>query len=115
MSPTPGTLSGTHCLCPCPHSCCHPHPPTRYLQARRLDELEKLYREEVVARKRAHNALQDLKGKIRVFCRVRPMLDFEANKKQVGAVMQCVARGLEGWSGGGALVATGGHASCCSW
>jgi hypothetical protein len=65
-----------------------PPSPTGYLQARRLDELEKLYREEVVARKRAHNALQDLKGKIRVFCRVRPMLDFEANKKQVGAVMQ---------------------------
>jgi hypothetical protein len=36
-----------------------------------------------VARKRAHNALQDAKGKIRVYCRVRPMLEFEAAKNQV--------------------------------
>eukprot|EP00878_Enallax_costatus_P038268 GHUV01043455.1.p1 GENE.GHUV01043455.1~~GHUV01043455.1.p1 ORF type:complete len:1268 (+),score=413.50 GHUV01043455.1:1733-5536(+) len=55
-------------------------------QARRLDELDRLYREEVVARKRAHNALQDAKGKIRVYCRVRPMLDFEAAKNQTPAV-----------------------------
>jgi hypothetical protein len=39
------------------------------VQARRLDDLEKLYRDEVVARKRAHNAVEDLKGKIRVYCR----------------------------------------------
>ncbi|KAF8058864.1 KIN14I [Scenedesmus sp. PABB004] len=55
-------------------------------QARRLEELDRLYREEVVARKRAHNALQDAKGKIRVYCRLRPMLDFEAAKKQVPAI-----------------------------
>lgn len=54
-----------------------------HMQARRLDELDRLYRDEVVARKRAHNALQDAKGKIRVYCRVRPMLEFEAAKKQV--------------------------------
>jgi phage gp36-like protein len=53
------------------------------LQAKRLEELDRLYREEVVARKRAHNALQDAKGKIRVYCRVRPMLEFEAAKNQV--------------------------------
>jgi hypothetical protein len=57
-------------------------------QAKRLDELEKLYREEVMARKRAHNAIQDLKGKIRVFCRVRPMLDMEAAKKQVSSIFR---------------------------
>lgn len=57
------------------------------LQARRLEELDRVYREEVVARKRAHNALQDAKGKIRVYCRVRPMLDFEAAKKQVDTVL----------------------------
>ncbi len=28
--------------------------------------------------------LQDAKGKIRVYCRVRPLLDFEAAKHQVG-------------------------------
>eukprot|EP00877_Chromochloris_zofingiensis_P014605 jgi/Chrzof1/9399/Cz04g01170.t1 len=51
-------------------------------QAKRLEELENLYKDEVVARKKAHNAIQDLKGKIRVFCRVRPMLDFESSKGQ---------------------------------
>uniref|UniRef100_A0A383VU44 Kinesin motor domain-containing protein n=1 Tax=Tetradesmus obliquus TaxID=3088 RepID=A0A383VU44_TETOB len=55
-------------------------------QAKRLEELDRLYREEVVARKRAHNALQDAKGKIRVYCRVRPMLEFEAAKSQTPAV-----------------------------
>jgi hypothetical protein len=47
------------------------------LQAKRLDELEKLYREEQVTRKRAFNMMEDLKGKIRVYCRVRPILNFE--------------------------------------
>lgn len=41
-----------------------------------------MYREEVIARKKAHNALEDAKGKIRVFARVRPLLEFEAAKKQ---------------------------------
>lgn len=44
------------------------------------------YRGEVVARKRAHNALEDAKGKIRVFARVRPLLDFEAAKGQAQAL-----------------------------
>lgn len=71
-------------------------------QARRLEELDRLYREEVVARKRAHNALQDAKGKIRVYCRVRPMLEFEAAKHQVShsaatnAVARVAARGSHG-------------------
>jgi hypothetical protein len=55
------------------------------LQAKRLEELDRLYREEVVARKRAHNALQDMKGKIRVYCRIRPLLEFEEAKQQVGS------------------------------
>jgi hypothetical protein len=62
-----------------PPSPTHPMPP----QAKRLEELDKVYRDEVVARKRAHNALEDAKGKIRVYARVRPLLDFEAAKKQV--------------------------------
>jgi hypothetical protein len=28
---------------------------------------------EIIQRKRLHNMLEDLKGKIRVFCRVRPL------------------------------------------
>jgi len=46
-----------------------------------------VYRDEVVARKRAHNALEDAKGKIRVYARVRPLLEFEAARKQSVAVM----------------------------
>ena len=33
-------------------------------------------------RKRLFNSIQDMKGKIRVFCRVRPMLDFEEARGQ---------------------------------
>jgi hypothetical protein len=33
-------------------------------------------------RKRLFNSIQDMKGKIRVFCRVRPMLDFEVARSQ---------------------------------
>ena len=51
-------------------------------QARRLEELEKLYREEQLLRKRLHNAMEDMKGKIRVYCRVRPMLGFERERGQ---------------------------------
>jgi hypothetical protein len=53
------------------------------LQAKRLEELEKLYRDEQVARKRSFNMMEDMKGKIRVYCRVRPMLNFERDKGQV--------------------------------
>lgn len=38
---------------------------------------------EQVARKRAFNMIEDLKGKIRVYCRVRPILNFEKDKGQV--------------------------------
>ena len=55
-------------------------------QARRLEELDKVYRDEVLARKRAHNALEDAKGKIRVFARIRPLLEFEAARKQQPAL-----------------------------
>ncbi|MEW5314403.1 MAG: hypothetical protein WDW38_005908 [Sanguina aurantia] len=51
-------------------------------QAKRLDELEKLYKEEQVTRKRYFNTMEDMKGKIRVFCRVRPILEFELARKQ---------------------------------
>ncbi|GFH29557.1 uncharacterized protein HaLaN_28241 [Haematococcus lacustris] len=55
-------------------------------QAKRLEELEKLYRDEQVARKRAFNTMEDMKGKIRVFCRVRPILPFEFEKGQTFAL-----------------------------
>lgn len=55
-------------------------------QAKRLEELEKLYREEAITRKKIYNAMEDLKGKIRVYCRVRPMLQFERDRGQEMAV-----------------------------
>lgn len=39
-----------------------------------------------VTRKRLFNTIQDMKGKIRVFCRVRPMLDFESDRGQKIAI-----------------------------
>ncbi|GAX81265.1 hypothetical protein CEUSTIGMA_g8697.t1 [Chlamydomonas eustigma] len=51
-------------------------------QAKRLEELEKLYRDEQVTRKRYFNQMEDMKGKIRVFCRIRPILQFETDKGQ---------------------------------
>lgn len=56
-------------------------------QAKRLEELEKLYKEEQITRKRYFNQMEDMKGKIRVFCRVRPMLTFESDKGQTAALM----------------------------
>ncbi|GLC77793.1 hypothetical protein PLESTB_000955500 [Pleodorina starrii] len=56
-------------------------------QARRLEELEKLYKEEQITRKRYFNMMEDMKGKIRVFCRVRPLLLFEEVKGQTAALL----------------------------
>lgn len=42
---------------------------------------------EQVTRKKLFNTIQDMKGKIRVFCRVRPMLDFERERGQSEAIM----------------------------
>lgn len=38
----------------------------RLVQGKRLDELEKLYKDEQVTRKRLHNAMEEMKGKVRV-------------------------------------------------
>mmetsp|Transcript_42095 Transcript_42095/g.51065 ORF Transcript_42095/g.51065 Transcript_42095/m.51065 type:complete len:1267 (-) Transcript_42095:505-4305(-) len=42
-------------------------------QAEQIESLENLYREEQVLRKRYFNMMEDMKGKIRVFCRTRPL------------------------------------------
>lgn len=55
-------------------------------QAKRLEELEKLYKEESITRKKLYNAMEDMKGKIRVYCRVRPLLQFEKDRGQEMAV-----------------------------
>ncbi|GMI86293.1 ZWICHEL, KINESIN-LIKE CALMODULIN-BINDING PROTEIN, POTATO KINESIN-LIKE CALMODULIN-BINDING PROTEIN [Hibiscus trionum] len=55
------------------------------MQAAQLIELEGLYKEEQVLRKRYFNTIEDMKGKIRVFCRVRPLNEKEMaeNEKKV--------------------------------
>jgi len=39
--------------------------------------LRSKYDDETLMRKRLHNIIEDMKGKIRVFCRVRPMSNSE--------------------------------------
>ncbi|KAK9831534.1 hypothetical protein WJX81_006588 [Elliptochloris bilobata] len=51
-------------------------------QAKRLEELETLYKDESIMRKKYFNQMEDMKGKIRVYARVRPMLGFEAERGQ---------------------------------
>ncbi|MCO5547391.1 hypothetical protein L7F22_000840 [Adiantum nelumboides] len=51
-------------------------------QADQLAELEILYREEQVLRKRYFNMMEDMKGKIRVFARWRPLSEKERNENQ---------------------------------
>ncbi|PKA52840.1 Kinesin-like calmodulin-binding protein like [Apostasia shenzhenica] len=51
-------------------------------QVAQLVELEALYKEEQVLRKRYYNIIEDMKGKIRVFCRVRPMNEREITESQ---------------------------------
>ena len=46
----------------------------------RAHELETLYKEERMLRKRYFNMMEDMKGKIRVYCRVRPLNSREINE-----------------------------------
>ena len=43
-------------------------------------EFERKYAREMEIRKRLHNNLVDMQGKIRVFCRIRPIIALEQNK-----------------------------------
>ncbi|GAQ87147.1 Myosin-related protein [Klebsormidium nitens] len=51
-------------------------------QAERLTQLEGLYRDEQVLRKKYFNQIEDMKGKIRVFCRFRPLSGKESAEDQ---------------------------------
>lgn len=51
------------------------------MQGAQLAELEVLYKEEQVLRKRYFNTIEDMKGKIRVFCRLRPLNEKELAEK----------------------------------
>lgn len=67
------------------------HPPTTppqvlRRQAERLSELEALYKEEMLKRKQYWNAMEDMKGKIRVYARVRPVLEGERKAGQASVL-----------------------------
>lgn len=47
------------------------------------DRLWLRYQAETIQRKRLHNTIEDMKGKIRVYCRVRPM---SQNEKKMGCI-----------------------------
>ncbi|KAF8409844.1 hypothetical protein HHK36_002362 [Tetracentron sinense] len=51
-------------------------------QGAQLAELEALYKEEQILRKRYFNTIEDMKGKIRVFCRLRPLSEKEIVEKE---------------------------------
>ncbi|XP_072995272.1 kinesin-like protein KIN-14I [Typha latifolia] len=51
-------------------------------QGAQLVELETLYKEEQVLRKRYYNTIEDMKGKIRVFCRLRPLNEKEIVERE---------------------------------
>jgi len=55
-------------------------------QGTQLMELENLYKQEQVLRKRYYNTIEDMKGKIRVFCRLRPLNDKELSLEEKNIV-----------------------------
>ncbi|KAK9678681.1 hypothetical protein RND81_11G227100 [Saponaria officinalis] len=57
------------------------------MQAAQLAELEVLYKEEQASRKKYFNMIEDMKGKIRVYCRLRPLSDKEKIENEPNIVM----------------------------
>ncbi|KAI5438450.1 kinesin-like protein KIN-14I isoform X1 [Lathyrus oleraceus] len=56
------------------------------MQGAQLAEMESLYKEEQVLRKRYFNTIEDMKGKIRVYCRLRPLSEREIAEKERDAL-----------------------------
>ncbi|KAL5752236.1 hypothetical protein ACOSP7_022423 [Xanthoceras sorbifolium] len=52
------------------------------MQGAQLAEFEVLYKEEQILRKRYFNTIEDMKGKIRVYCRLRPLNEKEIVEKE---------------------------------
>eukprot|EP00750_Incisomonas_marina_P028226 INCI6542.1.p1 GENE.INCI6542.1~~INCI6542.1.p1 ORF type:complete len:1747 (-),score=525.98 INCI6542.1:581-5821(-) len=50
-------------------------------QTKKMEELEKMYKKESVLRKRYWNMMEDMKGKIRVYCRCRPFAKYELERQ----------------------------------
>ncbi|KAF4346122.1 hypothetical protein G4B88_002695 [Cannabis sativa] len=57
------------------------------MQGVQLAEMEVLYKEEQLLRKRYFNTIEDMKGKIRVFCRLRPLSEKEIVEKERNVIM----------------------------
>ncbi|KAJ1388898.1 Spindle pole body-associated protein Vik1/Cik1, microtubule binding domain [Sesbania bispinosa] len=57
------------------------------MQGAQLAEMEILYKEEQVLRKRYFNIIEDMKGKIRVYCRLRPLSEKEIADKEREALI----------------------------
>ncbi|KAI3830579.1 hypothetical protein MKW92_002766 [Papaver armeniacum] len=56
-------------------------------QGAQLLEFETLYKEEQVLRKRYFNTIEDMKGKVRVFCRLRPLSAKEVSEGEKNVVV----------------------------
>lgn len=56
-------------------------------QASQLVEIEALYKSEQVLRKRYFNMMEDMKGKIRVYCRWRPLSEKEKLEKEKNVIV----------------------------
>jgi len=52
----------------------------------KVAELDKLYKDEQILRKRYFNIIEDMKGKIRVYCRARPMSSSELDRGNYSVV-----------------------------
>ncbi|XP_010555139.1 PREDICTED: kinesin-like protein KIN-14E isoform X3 [Tarenaya hassleriana] len=52
------------------------------MQGTQLAELEMLYKKEQILRKRYYNTIEDMKGKIRVYCRIRPLNEKEISERE---------------------------------
>ncbi|KAF7829094.1 kinesin-like protein KIN-14E [Senna tora] len=59
------------------------------MQGTQLAEMELLYKEEQLLRKRYFNTIEDMKGKIRVYCRLRPLGEKEIALKERD-VLTCI-------------------------
>ena len=64
--------------------------------------MESKYQEEILKRKKLHNIIEDIKGKIRVFCRVRPLspLEMSRGESSVVSISDQFTMMFEGKTGG---------------
>ena len=44
-------------------------------------------KKEIASRKQLHNQIEDMKGKVRVYCRIRPLLKSEVEKNNSNIIL----------------------------